>query len=208
MEEKKEKKEKKKKNGKSPESKKVLTADNAKVARDEGGKRLILSAAEHAAVLQADLEQKRRKALLRHKTHVQQSCELLGEQLISKDEKDLGHRLIANGWVHDNSKFHGIEWLYLYDDVKEISPEMFKLAVIQHRLGNLHHPEYWNGIANMPRLYLAEFVCDIHARASEFGTDVRDWVKSEAAKKFDFTVQSRVYKDVKYFLDLLLASPF
>ena len=55
---------------------------------------------------------------------------------------------------------------------------------------------------------IAEFVCDIHARASEFGTDVRDWVKGSAARRFGFTVQSRVYKDVKYFLDLLLQNPF
>ena len=185
-----------------------MTADHAAVVESEGTKKIILSAAEHAAVLQADLEEKRRKSLLRHKTHVQSSCEFLGEQLIGEGEEGVGHKLIANGWVHDNSKFHGIEWLYLYDDIKEINPEMFKLAILQHTQNNPHHPEYWNGIANMPRVYLAEFVCDIHARASEFGTDVRDWIKSSAAKKFDFTVQSKVYKDVKYFLDLLLATPF
>jgi len=203
-----EKKEKKKKNGIKPDKKKLLTADHVSTVASEGIKRITLSAAEHASVLQADLEEKRRKNLLRHKVHVQQSCELLGNQLIVEGEKEVGHAMIANGWVHDNSKFYGVEWLCLYDDVKETNLEMFQLALLQHTQNNPHHPEYWNGIANMPRLYLAEFVCDIHARASEFGTDVRDWVKSSAAKRFDFTVQSRVYKDVKYFLDLLLKTPF
>ncbi len=155
-----------------------------------------------------ELAAMRLKSVCRHITHVQSSCSLLGERLIAAGERQTGHKLIANGFIHDNSKFRGIEWLYLHDDVLETNPVMFTAAMIQHVHGNPHHPEYWDGIENMPRLYLAEFVCDTHARASEFGTNIRDWMKEDAAKKFGFAVQGKVYKNVKGLLDLLLDSPF
>jgi hypothetical protein len=161
-----------------------------------------------AEYVATELENKRLKALIRHKTNVQQSCLFLGEQLIAAGDKSFGRRLITNGFIHDHSKFEGIEWLYLHEDVKIDNTAMFKMALLQHTHNTPHHPEYWDGIKNMPSIYLAEFVCDIHARGSEFGTDVREWIKMDAAEKFDFTLHSKVYKDVKQFLDILLMVPF
>jgi len=161
-----------------------------------------------AEYVATELENKRLKVLIRHKTNVQQSCLILGEQLIASGEKSFGRRLIANGFTHDHSKFEGVEWQYLHEDVKLDNPDMFKMALLQHTHNNPHHPEYWEGIKNMPPIYLAEFVCDIHARGSEFGTNVREWVKTVAAERYDFTLHSKVYKDVKQFLDLLLGDPF
>ena len=154
------------------------------------------------------LQEHRLKTVTRHITHVQQSCTLLGERLIHSGDVELGHKLIANGFIHDNSKFHGIEWMYLHDDIKETNLDLFKAALLNHVHNNPHHPEYWGGIENMPKVYLAEFVCDTHARATEFGTNIRDWIKETATKKFGFVVQGKVYKEVKYFLDLLLETPF
>jgi hypothetical protein len=161
-----------------------------------------------AEYVASEIESRRLKTLIRHITNVQQSCLLLGEILIARGEKEFGQRLIANGFLHDNSKFCGCEWAHLHEDVKQEHPKQFKAALDNHTHSNPHHPEYWAGIKNMPPLYLAEFVCDVHARGSEFGTDVRDWVKTVAADKFGFTLQSKVYKDVKQFLDMLLESPF
>ncbi|MDP6584760.1 MAG: DUF5662 family protein, partial [Anaerolineales bacterium] len=150
----------------------------------------------------------RHRALVRHITHVQQSCSLLGERLVSEGERGIGHKLIANGFIHDNSKFHGIEWLYLHDDVLASDPELFKAALIQHTSLNPHHPEHWNGIEQMPRLYMAEMVCDWHARSGEFGADLRTFIKERATKKFDFSTSGKIYKEIKGLVDLLLDPAF
>jgi hypothetical protein len=151
----------------------------------------------------------RLSVLLRHIDNVRDSCLLLGQRLISRGEEEVGRKLIANGYRHDNSKFTGIEWLYLHDDVLESEPELFKAALFQHTHTNPHHPEFWpGGIDTMPREYKGEMVCDWHARSSEFGTDLRDWVKSKATKKFRMNNSGRTYKELKELLDLLLERKF
>ena len=154
--------------------------------------------------------QKRLKAVLRHLDNVRANCLLLGERLIEKDEADLGLKLIANGYVHDNSKLYGVEWIGMHDDVKETEPEVFYMAVHQHTTSklNMHHPEYWGGIEKMPRIFLAEMVCDWAARSSEFGNDLREWIKDVATKKFKMKVQSKVYKEIKELVDILLDKKF
>jgi|TARA_R100000306_G_scaffold55914_1_gene53611 hypothetical protein len=156
-----------------------------------------------------DREIRRLMRLARHIDNVRNYCNILGQRLAENGEAGLGHGLIANGYIHDNSKFHGVEWLYLHEDEKEQNPTLFKAALLQHTTTNLHHPEAWDdGIHAMPRLYLAEFVCDISARSSEFGNDIRDWVKKQATKKYDMTVQSKTYKEIKDLLGLLLDEPY
>ena len=119
-------------------------------------------------------------------------------------------QLIANSQIHDNSKIQpGIEWQYLRDDLKDKEPELFKAAHLQHVTNNPHHPEFWpNGVKDMPPVYVAEMVCDWHARSSEFGSALREWVKEKASKRFGFTVQGHTYKLIKKYLDLLLDTPF
>ncbi len=151
---------------------------------------------------------KRLSLLQRHISNVRTNTVLIGTKLIEKEEKWLGLQLISNGEIHDNSKFHGIEWDYLHLDVKEKEPEQFLFALQQHIQSNPHHPEYWGGIENMPRVYIAEMVTDWAARSSEFGNDLREWIKHDAIKQFKFTLQGRVYKEIKEFVDLLLEPKF
>lgn len=152
---------------------------------------------------------KRRKALVRHIDNVRQSCEKLGEILIEKGEISLGHMLIANGYCHDQSKFHGAEWLYLNDETRDKEPSLFTAAHLQHVTTNKHHPEAWEGgIHAMDRLHRAEMVCDWAARSSEFGTDLREFLKGKATKKFDMTVQSTAYKEIKELMSMLLDPAF
>ena len=146
--------------------------------------------------------------VVRHINHVRDNCIVIGEKLIKKGEDDFGRRLIANGFIHDASKFGGIEWLYLHDDVKEKELEKFELAVKNHVTQNPHHPEYWHGIENMPRIYVGEMIADWAARSSEFGNDLREWISESATKKFKFTKSGKVYKQLKEFLELLLEQPF
>lgn len=151
---------------------------------------------------------KKLDGILRHIRGVSDNCIFLGEKLIEGGEVDFGRRLIANGLIHDNSKLYGIEWLYLHDEVKETDEAMFLAANKHHVTTNPHHPEYWISIEEMPSIYIAEMVCDWKTRSSEFGTDLVEWVKERATKRFDFTTHGKVYKEIKRYLDMLLDTRF
>ena len=138
-----------------------------------------------------------------HIQNVQRNCYKLGIRFIKKGEIELGRNLIANGQIHDNSKFKGIEFDHLfYSD--PLLPEVVK----HHQSVNPHHPEYWGSIKEMPTVYLAEMVCDWYARSSEFGTGLREWVDNKATEKFSFTKEDDIYKEIQDILNLLLDPNF
>lgn len=141
--------------------------------------------------------------LTRHIKLVQDATMILGQRLIDLGEVNFGIILIARGFVHDASKFKGIEWDYLH--VGDNIPEDKKQAAIrQHVLTNDHHPEFWGGIELMPDHALAEMVCDWLARAQEFGTGLRDWVEQKAVKKWNINKEGHHYKMINKYVDLLL----
>lgn len=144
--------------------------------------------------------------ITRHINNVKDNCLLLGDRLINRGKKEQGRLLIANGFIHDNSKFYGVEWDYLNDNTGD--PELLKIAVSQHTRTNPHHPEYWGGIDAMPSLYIAEMICDWKARAGERGTSLQDWIENGAAKKFDYTVDCEIYRKIVYYADILCDKPF
>ena len=138
-----------------------------------------------------------------HIQNVQRNCYKLGIRFIKKGEIELGRNLIANGQIHDNSKFKGIEFDHLfYSD--PLLPEVVK----HHQSVNPHHPEYWGGIKEMPTVYLAEMVCDWYARSTEFGTGLREWIDNKATEKFSFTKEDDIYKEIQDILNLLLDPNF
>lgn len=138
-----------------------------------------------------------------HIQNVQRNCYKLGLKLMKKGELELGRNLIANGQIHDNSKFKGIEFDHLfYSD--PLLPEVVK----HHQSVNPHHPEYWGGIHNMPRVYVAEMVCDWYARSTEFGTGIREWIENKALEKFQFAKEDKVYSEIQEMLNLLLDQSF
>lgn len=155
------------------------------------------------------MESDRLDKLLRHVDNVRRDCELLGRRLIKNKEEDLGLGLIKNGLIHDASKFSGIEWLHLHEESKDKSPELFLLAAKNHVTTNPHHPEYWNGdVKEMPRIYVAECVCDLHSRSSEFGNDLVTWVKDNWLSRYKLNTNCRIWREMKDFIDLLLEKPF
>lgn len=145
-------------------------------------------------------------SLLRHVKLVYDAGVRLGKKAIENNEIDFGRKLIANCQCHDNSKFDGIEWQYLR--VGNEKSATFKMALLQHITTNPHHPEYWINIQSMPRVYLAECVADWYSRSTEFGTDLRSWVKNSAVAKYKIDLCSQTYEDIEKFLDLLLEKPF
>ncbi len=157
----------------------------------------------------SNLQEKRLYIVQRHIHNVQENCQILADKLLENGEDDLARLLLANAQIHDNSKLKGIEWKYLHDDVKADKPELFQAALESHWSNNEHHPEFWYGsIQSMPEVYLCEMVADWKSRSSEFGLDLREWVKNKASKKYKFTLQSVVYKKIKRYIDMLLEKEF
>ena len=145
--------------------------------------------------------------VLRHIQNVRDNCDLLGGRLIEGGEKELGIQLISLGLIHDYSKLHNkLEFDSLRESLKG-TPE-FEAAVISHINTNNHHPESWAGIDNMPRIYIAEMVCDWKARSSEFANDLRSWIKEKATKKFKFSCNGSTYKEIRFFVETLLDESF
>jgi hypothetical protein len=146
--------------------------------------------------------------VLQHMENVRSRCEILGLRLIERGEAEFGVKLISLGREHDLSKLKGIEWDALDAATKDESPDLFQAALEQHHLDNPHHPEHWGTIHDMPRVYVAEMVCDWAARGSEFGTAFWAYVQDQAMGKFGFTADDEVYREIKDFADLLLEKAF
>ncbi len=64
---------------------------------------------------------------------------------------------------HDNSKYEPSELVpyanYFFGARSDETIENFKVAAMQHKLKNAHHPEFWDG-KDMPLNYIIEMVCD------------------------------------------------
>jgi hypothetical protein len=151
-------------------------------------------------------EQEHLENLIRHIDLVRGACLLLGRRLIARGQAEFGRILIARGFLHDSSKFFGIEWEYLHAG-RDVPEEALRLAIRQHTLTNPHHPEYWGGFAHMPEISVAEMVCDWFARSQEFGTDLRNWIETVAVPRFGMDRASERYRWVRQYVELLLEPP-
>lgn len=141
--------------------------------------------------------------VLNHIQNVQRNCYKLGLKLIKAGEIELGRNLIANGQIHDNSKFKGIEFDHLF-----YGDDILKEVVKHHASTNQHHPEYWGSIHKMPEVYVAEMVCDCASRSAEQGSDLRHWFRDKATEKYGFTMDEPIGIYIQKFLNLLLEPPF
>lgn len=151
-----------------------------------------------------EVAQFKRKLELRteHIEGVQRAARKLSSRLAEQGEFTLARRLVQRAYRHDNSKFEGVEWNHMD---KGFDDPLGKEAILHHQQVNNHHPEYFaEGIKGMSEVQLAEMVCDWHARQSEIGTDLREWVTGKAAEKYEYSLKSVVYKRIKRFVDLLL----
>ncbi len=144
--------------------------------------------------------------VMHHIKNVQDNCFILGRKLIQTGEVELGRMLIANSLIHDNSKFYGIEWEFMDPDTTNKAG--LKNAVKHHAKTNPHHPEYWDGIEKMPKVYVYEMVADWKARSEEFGSDLRAYINGQALKKYNFTKESAIYKLIMDIVNMICAKPF
>lgn len=161
---------------------------------------------------EAEITMKKIREIAKHIRNVMDNCLILGEKFIERGDIELGKQLIANGFIHDASKLTGIEFEYMAPGtptVEESAKLKLKIAIHQHNSTNPHHPEFWSGgIKDMPDVYLAEFCCDVKARSEEFGTNLREWIDEVATKKWNFTKEDKVYKQIMEYVNLLCPPPF
>jgi hypothetical protein len=145
--------------------------------------------------------------LIRHIELVRENCTLLGKRLIEKGQIEFGRILIARGFVHDASKFYGLEWDYLHAG-KDVDKDNLELAIKQHQSTNDHHVEFWSNFEAMPSICIAELVCDITARSQEFGTSIKDWIKENFVTKYEINTRCKKYREMMEFVDLLTQNEF
>ena len=159
-----------------------------------------------------ELSLKKVKGIVNHIQNVQDNALLLGERLIDMGHVDLGVRVISNAFQHNTSKFTGIEWDNMAPGVPleaDDAKAKLKLAIHNHNVNNLHHPEAWlGGIKSMSMEHLAELSCDWKSRSEEFGTDLRVWIDEKATKRWGFEKSDQVYKDIMRFVDIICDKPF
>ena len=151
------------------------------------------------------------RAIARHIRNVEDNCVLLAEKLIERGEIDLAKNLVANGMVHDVSKFAGIEWDYLSlgNPTEDSAKLKMRLAIQHHRKVNPHHVEHWSGgIGDMPDVYLCEMVCDLKARSEEFGTSLVDYIDNTGLKQWNITKENEIYIKIMDCVKLLCPPPF
>jgi hypothetical protein len=143
--------------------------------------------------------------LMDHISSFDTECTKLGRRLIIKGEVQFGVQLMKNGRLHDQSKFHGIEFDYLWQEFKN-TPE-FAMAIRQHQMTNPHHPEYWGNIHNMHRIYVAEMVCDWKSRSTQFGTSLMEYIRTQAMPRYQFTEKDPIFAEIAYFASILCDTP-
>lgn len=144
------------------------------------------------------------ESICNHIDNVQRNCKKLANAMIMRGELEFGKNLIAHAYIHDNSKFQGVEFDYLNND----NIDMLKIAIRNHQSINPHHPEYWGGIHKMPLIYIAEMAADWLARSQERGGSVMVWIQENATKKFGFEMTDEVGKNITFYISLMCPETF
>jgi len=153
------------------------------------------------------LNLKKIRELIRHIRNVQDGAIRIGEKCIENGDEEFGRNLIANAFVHDQTKFRGVEWYAIGCSDTE-DKDLRGVAISTHQKTNMHHPEYWNGVENMPEIYLAEMVCDTYARSVEMGTNLREWWKLTGIEKYGISKSGKTWKTIKKYIDMILDPEF
>jgi len=162
-----------------------------------------MNEAERALAITTTLED-----LYQHLDGMQKAVRLLAKRLINQcipEDEKLAFLLLRNSFTHDRSKLEGVEFPWIHQNEDK---DRLVLAIEHHQQINQHHPEYWGGVDYMPPVAIAEMVCDWKARSGDMGTDLREWIKEEAFKKYSIPPTGKVSKLIKKFVDLLLDASF
>ena len=104
-------------------------------------------------------------------------------QLTDEELKELRNKVLC----HDESKYSKEEfepyrqWFHT-EPGEEKNKELFDKAFEHHCLVNDHHPEHWKG-KDMPKVAIAELICDWEAMSRKFGGNPLKYFEKEKMKK-------------------------
>lgn len=147
--------------------------------------------------------------LIAHVERVRANALLLAKHWIKNGRSKDARVLLAKAHVHDASKWAGIEFEMMHRGPDANGQKLLD-AIAQHQSTNDHHPEFWGGLSRMPEVCVAEMVCDWLARSQEFATDLRVYVRTQAAERYNFLYEGS--KDrvrwIWEFIDILLPEKF
>ena len=153
--------------------------------------------------LSVESELDRLEKIWSHIKNVQNNCYKLSRELVKEDRVDLARKLLQRAGRHDSSKFTDLEYYGMYSDDKLIK----EIAINHHRNVNEHHLDYHSSPLDMDDLDLAEMACDLKARSSEFGTDIKEYVRSFCESR-NISVNTKFYKSIVKFLNMILEEKF
>jgi hypothetical protein len=142
-----------------------------------------------------------------HIRRVQENAMVLAKHFMSNGRTPFAYRLLTKVSTHDLSKWNGIERMYLHRG-PDVDRTMLDAAIKQHNSTNDHHPEAHGGLKHMPEVCVAEMVCDWLARSQEGATDLRQFVRTIAAERFDFPSAPQQVAWIEEFISILLPQKF
>lgn len=138
-----------------------------------------------------------------HIQNVQDNIQKLAKELIKLGEHKLARRLYQRGLQHDASKFDDTEYYGMYS-----SDETYKkIAIHTHRTMNSHHLEYHPELLDLSTVDICEMVCDLKARSSEFGTDIKEYIRKFTEER-NISTNTKFYKLLIKYLNLILEDKF
>lgn len=147
-----------------------------------------------------------------HKGYVTKSCKKLANYLMSKDIENHAMALMERAKVHDNSKITCEDELRALSGIiedksclRDASSRLSQLkldAIKLHHKHNAHHPEHFKNCEDMTKLDIMEMCCDWHARSTQYGTDLIEFVKIRQEDRFHFP--QRMYEEILYYCNILI----
>ena len=129
-----------------------------------------------------------------HKKYFMESAMRMSKVLLEENKEELAIELLKRAAYHDNSKFDK-------DEMCSLSAISCKKALIDpninmdqhtqqilehHWRKNRHHPEHFKDVRDMKEIDILEMVCDWHARSTQYGTDLLEFVEVRQENRFHF----------------------
>lgn len=146
-----------------------------------------------------------------HKSFVKKSCKKLADYLRTQNMDYHADLLMKRAEVHDDSKVKCADELFALSTIindksslKSATKALSQLktdALKLHWKHNDHHPEHYKNVADMPRDAMMEMCCDWHARSTQYGTDLLEFVKIRQEDRFHFP--KYMYDEIYHYCEIL-----
>lgn len=146
-----------------------------------------------------------------HKKYFFDSAYKISIYFLENDNEKMALDILRRAFVHDYSKLSSKEFnsfLVFEDynnslrDASVLYKKEEEVFLKEHWKNNKHHPEYWDNPSKMQEIDIVEMVCDWHARSVEYGTDLKEFVKTRQHNRFQFS--DEMYEKINKYIEILL----